>query len=99
MEKNLVICLAANSGISPFLINIEDESMYVTIIKEIFELFYKDDGVVYAEVYRVCDVQLLKFKDSYAFDGVSVTKCRFFAPSWESLKYFIEKNSFPSLKL
>lgn len=99
MEKFLIICLTENSGITPFVINSQNKAEFFNRLDIIVRGILPRGSVVYAEVYRINDNGPLEFKNTYSYNGDSLTNCHYFLPSQDSLKNFIEKHSYPYLKL
>lgn len=99
MERFLIICLTAKWGISPFVCHLEDSSKIARRVKTIIETCFKDDGPVFAEVYRFVHDELVNYHQSFSYDGATLSICRSFNISAEILKDFNEKNSFPFLPL
>ena len=99
MEKIVIICFSAEIGINPFVQSVKDESDIVEHVKYVVQCVYKDDGPVYAEVYRMCDDDLLSFYRCFTYDGESLRKCFVLKPSSRYVKNFVEDYSLNSLKL
>lgn len=99
MARFLIICVTAESGIIPMVINIEDLSKVDNEVKKVIESIFFDRPLLYAEVWRLLGDDMLTYHYSFVFDGVSLSKCRYFAPSPSSLKDHIEMFSFKSFEL
>lgn len=99
MERVLIICLTAEWGISPFVCQLEDSSKIARRVKTIIETCFKDDGPVFAEVYRFDNEDILNYHHSFSYDGATLRTCRSFRISAEILKDFNEKNSFQFFSL
>lgn len=99
MARFLIICVTAESGINPITMNIEDLSKIDCEVKEVIETIYSDRPLLYAEVWRLLGDGIYTYHYSFIFDGVSFSKCRYFAPSSSSLKDHIEMFSYKSFEL
>ena len=99
MARFLIICVTTESGINPMTINIEDLSKVDCKVKTVIETIYSDRPLLYAEVWRLLGDGIFSYHYSCIFDGVSLSKCRYFAPSSSSLKDHIEMFSYKSLGL
>lgn len=99
MVRILIICLTAESGINPLIIGIEDLSKVDYEVKKFIESIYEDRPLVYVEVYRLLGDDIFAYLNSYSFDGVTLSKCYFFAPSSCCLKSHFEQFSFEDTSL
>lgn len=99
MERFLIICLSAGSGIFPFVCHLEDSSKIAHRVKTIIETCFKDDGPVYAEVYRFVHDDILNYHHSFSYDDATLRTCRPFKISAEILKDFVGINSFSFFSL
>ena len=99
MEKFVIICVTAELGFVPYFCQLEDTSKIDRRVKTIIETCYKDKAPAYAEVWRLLGDGIFTYHYSCIFDGVSFSKCRYFAPSSSSLKDHVEMFSFKSFEL
>lgn len=99
MERVLIICFTAEWGISPFVCHLEDSSKIARRVKTIIETCFKEDGPVFAEVYRFVHDDIVNYYQSFSYDGTTLRICRSFKISAEILKDFNEKNSFTYFSL
>lgn len=99
MGKFLIIRLDARYGITPFIIIAEGKAEFDKRLSIIVRNASPSGDKVCAEVYRLGDKDLLEYIKCYNFDGKDIYECDYFVPSYKSLKNFIEKHSYPILKL